>query len=86
MSNKKEKSKVDYSKYLGISIIVCLGLFAGSFIYKFATSEKTDSSQRWCPTHNTYHNINDASDEEIWCKNCKTWHAPNSESSAPSIK
>ena len=25
-------------------------------------------------------------EDEIWCNNCKTWHAPNEESSSPSIK
>ena len=33
--------------------------------------------------------INDAWEEvedEIWCENCKTWHAPRDESATPTIK
>ena len=25
-------------------------------------------------------------EDEIWCENCKTWHAPRDESATPSIK
>ena len=86
MGSKKEIKKVDSSKYLGYIVVTCISLFIASFIYKFTTTETIDSNLRWCPNHNTYHNINDGTEDEIWCNNCKTWHAPNEESSSPSIK
>ena len=57
MGSKKEIKKVDSSKYLGYIVVTCIALFIASFIYKFTTTETIDSNLRWCPNHNTYHNI-----------------------------
>jgi len=86
MGKKKEKIKTDSSKLIGLIVLGIFLVFFGSFIYQFATSEKTDNTKQWCPTHNTFHDINVQSEDEIWCKNCRTWHAPNQESSTPAIK
>ena len=86
MGKKKVKIKTDSSKLIGLIVLGIFSIFFGSFIYQFATSEKTDATKQWCPTHNTFHDINAQSEDEIWCNNCKAWHAPNQESSTPAIK
>lgn len=87
MAKKVIKSgKISFSSILGIFIIICISSFFISFIYRFITSESTDSTRQWCPTHNTYHDISEQINNEIWCNNCKTWHAPRNESAIPSIK
>ena len=85
MSKQIEK-KSGFSKYAGYLLLLCFSLFFISFIYQFITSEPIDSTKQWCPTHNTYHDISEQTEGEIWCNNCKTWHAQNDESRTPIIK
>ena len=80
-----KNKKSNLNRNTGIMPIVYIVLFCtltfALFSYKFFTFESVDSNKQWCPTHNTYHDINDESiDNEIWCKNCQKWHAPNQES------
>ena len=87
MAKKAIKSKkISFSSVLGVLIIICISSFFISFIYRFITAESVDSTKRWCPTHNTYHDVAEQTDDEIWCNNCKAWHAPRDESVVPSIK
>ena len=87
MSKKIIKSgEITFSTILGTFLVICFISFFISFIYRFATTDKVDSNKQWCPTHNTYHEISEEVDDEIWCNNCKTWHPPRDESATPSIK
>ena len=86
MSKKQKRRSFNFSKINGFIITICfIGSFF-SFIYLFTTSEKVDQTKRWCPSHNTFHDINENIADEVWCNNCKTWHAPNDESRTPIIK
>ena len=87
MAKKVIKNKrISFSSLLGIFIIICISSFFISFIYRFITAESVDSTKRWCPTHNTYHDVSEDIENEIWCNNCQTWHAPRDESAIPEIK
>ena len=87
MGKKIIKSgKVSFSSIIGTLVVICFISFFISFVYRFITADKVDSTKQWCPTHNTYHDISEQVDDEIWCKNCKTWHAPRDESVTPAIK
>ena len=87
MGKKIIKSgKISFSTILGAFVVIFICGFFITFIYQFITSESVDSTKQWCPTHNTYHDISDQTEGEIWCNNCKTWHAPNEESRTPIIK
>ena len=82
----KKSGKISFSTILGTFIIILFCGFFSTFIYQFITSNSADNTKRWCPTHNTYHDITDEIEDEVWCNNCQTWHAPNDESRTPSIK
>ena len=79
-------SKISSSTILGAFIVICFISFFASFVYRFITVDKPDSTKRWCQNCNTYHDISEEVEDEIWCENCKTWHAPRDESATPTIK
>jgi len=81
-----KSSGISLAGVLGTVFVICFIGFFTSFIYRFITAEKADSTKQWCPTHNTYHDISEEVDDEVWCNNCKTWHPPRDESATPSIK
>lgn len=83
---KQIKKKFNFTQLIRFLVVACICMFFISFIYKAITTETIDPTKQWCPTHNTYHDINENFDDEIWCKNCQTWHAPNQESRTSSIK
>ena len=84
--DKQIKEKFNFAQFTGLLVVGCFCIFFTNFIYQAATTEISDSTKQWCPTHNTYHDINENIDDEIWCNNCKTWHAPNEESQTPNIR
>ena len=90
--DKQIKEKFNFTRLIGFLVVGCFCVFFINFIYEGATilldktEETIDSTKQWCPTHNTYHDINENVDDEIWCNNCKTWHAPNEESRTPNIR
>ena len=86
MAKKIQNKEFNSSKLVGFIVIVCFSMFFINFIYKVITTESVDSTKRWCPTHNTYHDINEEIVDEVWCNNCKTWHTPNQESRTPTIR
>ena len=87
MGKKVIKSnEISFSSILGTIVLICFIGFFASFIYRFITTERNDSTKRWCQNCNTYHDITEEVENEIWCENCKAWHAPRDESSTPAIK
>ena len=84
--DKKIKEKFNFSQLIGFLVVGCFCIFFVNFIYQAVTTETVDPTKRWCPTHNTYHDINENVNDEIWCNNCKTWHAPNQESQTSNIR
>ena len=84
--DKKINGNFNFAQLIGFLVVGCFCIFFVNFIYQAVTTETVDSTKQLCPTHNTYHDINENVDDEIWCNNCKTWHAPNEESRTPNIR